>query len=342
MYWAVFVMFLLIVLFSPAITGTAIAIPQSQTSTAEGNGTRIAFDVAETLRPKLFFQSYLLDDNHAWVWESTDLASPLKRTVDGGKSWVGMLPGRTARRELGNSLLGMYFLNEKRGWIGTTTGTWRTDDGGATWQRILPVGLSVMSLEGNQGWMSVYDVRQDVRTGYFSVNGGETWQQCQTKESPGLSHVVFLGRMGFAVGAVERDVYGVWKTTDGGCSWARTWTNYSERLWDRFCEIHFINEKEGWLAGCYVGHLMHTIDGGSTWESIQLPRGTPLIWGVHFENAAVGWIQTSKPGDGSYPEFHRTTDGGKTWIPVTIDDAKRIGVPTKWKGGRLTVLYSQP
>lgn len=54
------------------------------------------------------------------------------KTVDGGKSWKEML----LVDEAGVREFGIGFIDEQRGWVGTTKGGFETRDGGKTWQRI--------------------------------------------------------------------------------------------------------------------------------------------------------------------------------------------------------------
>jgi photosystem II stability/assembly factor-like uncharacterized protein len=51
------------------------------------------------------------------------------KTTDGGNTWTELLLDNDAAvREFG-----VAFINEKMGWVGTTTGGYQTTDGGATW-----------------------------------------------------------------------------------------------------------------------------------------------------------------------------------------------------------------
>jgi photosystem II stability/assembly factor-like uncharacterized protein len=54
------------------------------------------------------------------------------KTTDGGRSWAELpLVAEHAVREFG-----IGFVNEREGWVGTTTGGFETRDGGASWRRI--------------------------------------------------------------------------------------------------------------------------------------------------------------------------------------------------------------
>jgi len=54
------------------------------------------------------------------------------KTIDGGRSWTELpLANDAAVREFG-----VAFVNEREGWVGSTTGGFETRDGGASWARV--------------------------------------------------------------------------------------------------------------------------------------------------------------------------------------------------------------
>ena len=81
------------------------------------------------------------------------------KTVDGGRSWSEIeLADDAAVREFG-----VGFIDESRGWIGTTTGGFATNDGGATWSRV-ELGKAtnkIRLLKTSAGWVG-YAIGVDV------------------------------------------------------------------------------------------------------------------------------------------------------------------------------------
>ena len=74
-----------------------------------------------------------------------------------------------------------------------------------------------------------------------------------------------------------------------------------------FREITFIDSQNGWAVGSR-GIIIHTADGGNTWEE-QYNAFNHSLEGIHFADINNGWAVGS-PG-----VILHTTDGGKTWIP---------------------------
>ncbi len=68
-------------------------------------------------------------------------------------------------------------------------------------------------------------------------------------------------------------------------------------------DVHMISSLEGWAVGSF-GVIVHTTDGGITWERQQ--SGTyEQLNAVHFEDALNGWAH------GNIALY--TNDGGRTW-----------------------------
>jgi photosystem II stability/assembly factor-like uncharacterized protein/dienelactone hydrolase len=93
----------------------------------------------------------------------------------------------------------------------------------------------------------------------------------------------------------------------------------TERYPGKQDDITFINEKEGWYVNGY-GSIYHTIDGGTTWEK-QLEKKGTFFRCIAFVDSLRGFAGTV--GTDYFPNvsdtipLYGTTDGGKTWSPVT-------------------------
>ncbi len=77
---------------------------------------------------------------------------------------------------------------------------------------------------------------------------------------------------------------------------------------------------DGWVTettgGGGAGVLLHTIDGGASWEVNQeLPGGPSPISYVSFVSSEDGWLVKGEQGCGGTcgPNLYRTTNGGVTW-----------------------------
>ncbi|MBU3659016.1 MAG: PDZ domain-containing protein [Flavobacteriales bacterium] len=84
-------------------------------------------------------------------------------------------------------------------------------------------------------------------------------------------------------------------------------------------DITFINENEGWYVNGY-GTIYHTKDGGENWEK-QLEKKGTFFRCVAFVDSLRGFAGTV--GTDYFPNvsdtipLYGTTDGGKTWNPVS-------------------------
>jgi photosystem II stability/assembly factor-like uncharacterized protein len=75
-------------------------------------------------------------------------------------------------------------------------------------------------------------------------------------------------------------------------------------------DIWFADALEGWAVNSN-GHILHTADGGETWEQ-QHSAGGVYLRCVGFAGDQIGWVGSLET---EYPLLH-TTDGGATWSRV--------------------------
>jgi photosystem II stability/assembly factor-like uncharacterized protein len=108
------------------------------------------------------------------------------------------------------------------------------------------------------------------------------------------------------------------RTSDGGRSWdaIRPDACGSTAAAGDACgtpvAIDFIDRTRGWAvfsSNDTSGTLLATHDAGTTWTVIG---PTPFVGMVHFTDASTAW------GTGGNGALYRTTDGAKTWRPVTV------------------------
>lgn len=93
----------------------------------------------------------------------------------------------------------------------------------------------------------------------------------------------------------------------------------TERYPGKQDDITFINEKEGWYVNGY-GSIYHTTNAGETWEK-QLEKKGTFFRCIAFVDSLRGFAGTV--GTDYFPNvtdtipLYGTTDGGKTWNPVS-------------------------
>ncbi|MFD2890924.1 YCF48-related protein [Flavobacterium chuncheonense] len=82
----------------------------------------------------------------------------------------------------------------------------------------------------------------------------------------------------------------------------------------RFDDVFFLNEMEGWALNGYYAGVYKTTDGGLTWVT-QLTEsqlgGNYYFRNIEFLNSQIGFVGTLNN------KFYKTIDGGVTWSEVT-------------------------
>lgn len=217
----------------------------------------------------------------------------------------------------GQDLNTVFFLDEKRGWVGGDNGFLsRTDDGGHSWVQ--------QALETKDAVNDIYF--RDKEAGFliagnaiFSTrDNGSRWTEVRRllpSEFDGAEVELYSVRFsskkrGWVVGSVskrDRVVDSILLNTEnGGDSWQR------QRAPSRLELIHidFANDKRGWIVGS-EGTILNTIDSGQTWTK-QESGTTATIYHVDFRNDKKGLAV------GERGTLLRTGDGGISWTTVPV------------------------
>ncbi len=221
----------------------------------------------------------------------------------------------------GQDLTSVYFLDEKRGWVGGDSGFLsRTDDGGRTWTK--------QSVETTDGINDIYF--RDKESGFLLAgnaifatrDNGARWTEARrftAREFDGADVELYSVRFsskkkGWVVGSVskhqnKRDIVVdsiLLFTENGGETWQR------QRAPSRLELIHidFDNDKRGWIVGT-GGTILATVDAGQTWTR-QESKVTGTIYHVDFRSEKKGLAVGDKG------TILRTTDGGLNWIAVEV------------------------
>jgi photosystem II stability/assembly factor-like uncharacterized protein len=137
----------------------------------------------------------------------------------------------------------------------------------------------------------------------------------------------------------------LWKTPDD------LWTDLTPSDTTALAAF-FLNPTAGWIASRAASRtlagegitldILHTPDSGKTWQpagtlSFSAPDAPGNIW-LHFIDTQTGWsaIQLPSSSNFSLGQLFRTTDGGQTWIELSLP----IGAPvyfvdaqTGWTAG---------
>lgn len=237
---------------------------------------------------------------------------------------------------------------------GTGGGVWKTADGGNNWtnisdkyfgssigavavapsdESILYVGEGENTMRGN--------VSEGLGGIWRSEDGGRSWKNMGLKDArhiiriiihPRNPDIVWVAAMGHLFGPNEER--GVYKTTDGGKTWARTlYVNNQTGCSDLVMEPgnpsvlyagtwRLIRTPYSLESGGDGSALWKSTDGGMTWKNISASKGLPRgTWGI------VGVAVAPSNSDRLYAiienkegGLYTSNDGGLTWSLASNDN----------------------
>lgn len=109
----------------------------------------------------------------------------------------------------------------------------------------------------------------------------------------------------------------IYKTTDGGSTWASQSTFISVDPPERFYRIQFLTTNTGYAVGdaySVDSTVFKTTDGGSTWIDTGSVNGFPT--GVKCRS--IFFIDTLNGYVGGTGGIYKTTDGGSSWTHISV------------------------
>ena len=116
-------------------------------------------------------------------------------------------------------------------------------------------------------------------------------------------------------------------TVDGG----KTWKDVTpEIVLNGSFGASFLDDNTAWVYAAdssgNVASLARTLDGGSTWETINRslpPSFLSLAAGMTFLNREEGWAEVVDVGAGqAYIQIYTTRDGGSSWNQVMLNNLR--------------------
>jgi photosystem II stability/assembly factor-like uncharacterized protein len=254
----------------------------------------------------------MLDDTTGWA---VDRSGQVLRTNSGGATWT-----KTFQLDDFTGAYNIQFLNEKEGWTEEFFSIWRTVDGGVTWHQVfspLTAGIG----EKSYGMFPISGDRL-VSVGahgkvFFTQSGGNSWKvEHPFRENAHFTDVWFDSPLhGLITGTANSDPL-LLETKNFGESWAQISLPHDIGILPS--SVCAIGERT-WIAGdmrvgpeesvVLEGVLLHSDDGGETWERIPFAKGEPSFTKIRFTDEVNGWLV-------GRDSLYRSEDGGKIWKKV--------------------------
>lgn len=252
-------------------------------------------------------------------------------TSDGGLNWIQQQTNTNSK------IMRLFFLDDYRAWALTWadagsgdnsfygTEILKTTDGGENWsieqyrdENIFLRGIYFLdTLKGFAGGVP----GQFLKT----TDGGLNWEPANIDSGifshfPVIDFKFFNQLYGFACGG-RFDIAGViWRTTNGGESWAPLDAQYSpaDEVWD----IHFFDSLHVMAIGgdpdLFGVGIMHSTDAGISWSYEEIGVfGQALALSFRTENEGWAVVPQSET-------FVATFDYGVNWLSYPTPDSSKL------------------
>jgi photosystem II stability/assembly factor-like uncharacterized protein len=159
---------------------------------------------------------------------------------------------------------------------------------------------------------------------FKTIDGGANW--LQQKNAPGTyfrsvafinEQIGFAGNVGTNYFPGVTDTNPLYKTIDGGNSWAPVTANITGIIPNGICAIQAVNANIVYAAGRVGGNqvIIKSTDGGNNWVGTSVATKCKMILDIYFETPEIGFIfaGTNTNVAASKARILRTVDGGITW-----------------------------
>jgi photosystem II stability/assembly factor-like uncharacterized protein len=231
---------------------------------------------------------------------STQRMTRILHTADGGKSWS------LRYQDSETYYTNVHFVDEMHGWMSGNGRVRRTVDGGLSWKLFYfdstyqSDGFDMCFTDTLNGWVGCIQGRI-----FHTSDGGKSWQEQQSGTEIWLMDIEMLNEnTGWIAGGLIGRGGVILNTINGGKTWVLQWSD----PWSELRDLQIIDSLEVWAVGIN-NTLMHTVDGGLTWQKRRVYGPGAMLMGMSFLNPQYGWVV----GEAGFIAY--TFDGGTTWIP---------------------------
>uniref|UniRef100_A0A7C6E9X3 Photosynthesis system II assembly factor Ycf48/Hcf136-like domain-containing protein n=1 Tax=candidate division WOR-3 bacterium TaxID=2052148 RepID=A0A7C6E9X3_UNCW3 len=103
--------------------------------------------------------------------------------------------------------------------------------------------------------------------------------------------------VGYVNGGTDKWKGVIWKTTDGGQTWAVQYPDIAPGEKIPCLKVQALDERVVWVS-CGNGYVLKTTDGGATWN-VYKPGGdrhTGWLWGVWAYDTTTAWVCSDQSG----------------------------------------------
>ncbi len=216
------------------------------------------------------------------------------------------------------------FLSPDTGFVTTSfpARIHHTFDGGITWDTVSIISgdfnqvSDLQFLDNKTGFMLLVASNGGV-TGYIvkTKDGGLTWNIAGTPSDivNNFRHIHYVNE-DTAYANTYNQLY---KTTDGGKTWASVFTT---QYYYQLTNFDFTSVNKGFVTDGN-GDIVSTNDGGLTWTNLRLSDFTDIVNGeigaIKFYNRQIGYLTTRQSfGPVNHGDIYQTIDSGLTWNKI--------------------------